>query len=352
MEVVLGILMGVIWILIVAALRSLTTLFHEFGHAIPALAFTEKDVHVYVGTYGDKSDGLHLDFGRLQVFFKFNFFNWNIGMCSHQGSLALWKTLLIVFGGPVASMLFAVPFIYILANYEIPEIGMYVLIAFIIAASIDFLVNIFPNSNPIYTQGGQATYNDGYTMYLLLSRLFLTQEYFDLEEELAKGNKDEFFKRGIAIIDKGKADRVIYELMIFASIEEKEMEDALYLYQRMKQEYPLRKNDFFELGKINQHLNQHQIAIQFFDKYLYYNYQDVAALVLRGISKKESALYDAAIRDFTTALQVEPANIDALIHRGFSYMKKKDLLSATQDFEQAKTINPNYPLLLKYSQLL
>ena len=66
MDYIYGILLGIIWISGIIFMRSITTFFHEMGHAIPALLFTQKEkVNVFVGTYGDISNSLQLNFGRL-----------------------------------------------------------------------------------------------------------------------------------------------------------------------------------------------------------------------------------------------------------------------------------------------
>ena len=61
--------------------RLLTVLLHELGHAIPAILLTQQQVTVYIGSYGDPKNTLKLNLGMMEIFFRYNFFAWRIGMC-------------------------------------------------------------------------------------------------------------------------------------------------------------------------------------------------------------------------------------------------------------------------------
>ncbi len=346
MKIILGILVGIAWLLIVAFLRSLTTLFHEFGHALPSLFFTDKNVNVFIGTHGDTHNCLHMGFGRLHVYFRFNIFNWNIGMCTHVGVPEVWKNIIIVIAGPLASTMIAMPILYIISQGGLHQAWLFVLMAFVISAFIDLCVNLYPSSQAIYTQGGSTTYNDGYSLYLLISRFFLPQSYLDLEHELEKGNYDEFFNKGAALLEKGNVSKNIYQLMIHACMEEKEYNDAIFLYGKMGQKYKLIPNDHFEIGKIKQKLNRHGEAISYFDQYIYYNYYDPAALTFRGISKIAIGENKEAIRDFDASIYNNPHHLETYVYRGLAYTKLKDYENAESDFNIAKQAEPNHPRLI------
>ena len=100
-----GILIAVLAIGVILMTRSITTLIHELGHAIPSLFFTKEEVIICVGSYENltKSQGIKL--GRLKVFFTLNLFNWNSGLCLHKGVTSFFQKFLIILGGPLASLL-------------------------------------------------------------------------------------------------------------------------------------------------------------------------------------------------------------------------------------------------------
>ena len=100
--------------------RSITTLFHELGHAIPALIFSREPVHVYIGSYGEEQKYIRLKIGRLTIFFRFNFLDWRIGLCRHMGKLNYRQDLITTLGGPIMSLSIAV-FLIIFMIYN--ELG-------------------------------------------------------------------------------------------------------------------------------------------------------------------------------------------------------------------------------------
>jgi len=52
-------------ILLVLLTRPLTVIFHELGHAIPAILLTKEKVTVYIGSYGDPKKSLRIKIGLL-----------------------------------------------------------------------------------------------------------------------------------------------------------------------------------------------------------------------------------------------------------------------------------------------
>ena len=84
MEIITGIGIAIGGILLVVLLRSLTTFFHEMGHAVPALLFTREKVEVFVGSYGDLHNALQLQLGRLKLYLKFAFKQTVLKYCTPQ----------------------------------------------------------------------------------------------------------------------------------------------------------------------------------------------------------------------------------------------------------------------------
>ncbi len=348
MEILFGIFVGILWILMVNFLRSLTTLFHELGHALPSLLFTNGPVNVYIGTYGSTKNTLHLPLGRLSIFFRFNFFNWNLGMCSHQRGTTLIQEIIIVLGGPIASLLIAIPLFITMIKHADSELTLYIIMAFVISAFIDFFVNIIPSNKALSSEGGRPIYNDGYTLLLLFSRFSYPSEYYDLEREWFDGNKNAFFKKGEEILEKGKAHKSIYDILIDASIEDEEWNDAIYLYKEKSKHYPLKQNDFLAIGRFHQKLHNHNVAIEFINKYLYFHYDDPVALSDRAASNIELRLYKDALRDLDMAIDSYPNIVTPYIYRGLAYTKMRKFDLARNDLFKALDLHENHPVLLQH----
>ena len=180
MGILLGIAISICSIFLIVLLRSFTTLFHELGHAIPALLFTKGRVIVYVGSYGDISKSLELHLGRLSIYFKINLFDWKVGLCKSEPILIVWKDVITTLAGPLASLLIAIPLTYIASTYPL-EIHWILLIAvFAVSAFVDFIFNIIPVSRPLQLHNGSVAYNDGYHLRYLISRFSLSEIYLKM----------------------------------------------------------------------------------------------------------------------------------------------------------------------------
>ena len=91
----------------------------------------------------------------------------------------------------------------------------------------------------------------------------------------------------------------------------------------MSHQHPLKQNDFLSVGRIHQKLHNHNKAIDFFNQYLYFQYQDPIALSYRAASNIELRLYKDAIRDLDMAIDEHPNIITPYIYRGLAYTKLK-----------------------------
>ncbi|MEL6925243.1 MAG: hypothetical protein AAFO94_14445, partial [Bacteroidota bacterium] len=142
MEILTGIAMGIGLILLMILIRPITTTIHELGHALPALWSTDGPVTVYVGSYGNIENSTSFQLGRLQYIFKMNLFDWNIGMCRHDAKTSLRDELLIILGGPVASLIFGLLLWFFYSSFD-GELIRFVVAVFIVSTILDFVVNIW-----------------------------------------------------------------------------------------------------------------------------------------------------------------------------------------------------------------
>ena len=128
------------------ACRPITVLIHELGHAIPALFFTDKPVTIFVGSYGDPSKSLSFNLGRLNSFLSFDIFQSQIGLCYHSQAKTIQQTLMIVLGGPLASLFFGLLLIGLVSSFSFPPMLNFVFYLMLVSAIFDFFVNMIPTA--------------------------------------------------------------------------------------------------------------------------------------------------------------------------------------------------------------
>ena len=82
------------------AFKSIATLLHELGHALPALLLTNSPVSIRVG---DDSEKPFIDAGRMTLSLSLR--TASIGFTSYdRNSLSVFRLVLVVLGGPVISL--------------------------------------------------------------------------------------------------------------------------------------------------------------------------------------------------------------------------------------------------------
>lgn len=305
MEILLGFFIAIIGLLLVSAIRSLTTLFHEMGHALPALFFTDGNVNVYIGTYGDVSKGIQLNFGRLFVFFRINLFDWKLGMCSFEPERTTWKAILILLGGPLASLIISIPLLYIVVNYHLSDMTIFFISSFMMAAAIDFAVNMFPFSSPINMHDGAVSYSDGSQLLRLLARTFLPKEYLELENLYSDKKYIEVIDHAEVLITKKPDDIAIYYLAINACAAAKQFEDGLWFYEQLKNQQELQLVDYRQIAQFYLELDKNKEALQCLDYYLNHQKEDIEAYLERGQVLLQQKEYIKALADVNLGLHLE-----------------------------------------------
>ncbi len=352
MGIFLGILIGLTAIGLVLLLRSLTTLIHELGHALPALIFTTEDVTVHIGSYGQLANSFQFQLGRLRIYFRLNLLDWKIGMCQHGGVDHWWKHLMVILCGPIASILISVPLLFIIFRFDISQTWIAIFSIFIIAALIDFFVNIIPISREIKMFDGSTIYNDGYQIYLMLSRLFLSKEYLELEDKLLHEKYDEVIQDGKRVLENTPNDRGIYALIIEACMHLKDYEEALSYYKIIKSQFKLNTKDYRQIGKIYMGMNNYPEALKYFDHCYYKNFQDPLLLNDLGYLKIQQGEHEEAIKNLNAAIYYSPDLIDAYLNHGLANIRLEQYEAAQQSLNQAERIQQQHPFLAFYRGVL
>lgn len=341
MDFLQGILLGIGWIGGIILMRSVTTLFHELGHALPALVFTQKEqVNVFVGTYGDLSNSMQLKLGRLVLYLKLNVFNWRIGLCTHAGIRGLIPQIIVILGGPLASLLIASFAFYIITTQEFSEIWVVFIVFFLISAIIDFLVNVDPSHTPIKLYNNSVTYSDGYQLINVFKRRGLPEAFFKAEQLYFKKQYDESLEITRQLIETTTPKKPAYDLAVKTHIAKKEYAEAVNVYDSFKAIHPYAYLDFYQLGWLNFKLNRWDEALSYFDHCNYQEHTDGLVLCHRGYIHLQRGNFERAEQDLLAAKAYSPDNALVWNNSALLKIKKRDFAGANLDLKQALFLDP------------
>jgi len=348
MEYLLGIIIALVGILMVMCLRLVTTFFHEMGHAIPALMFTKKDVTVYVGSYGDVSKSMYLVFGRLKMYLKANIFEWQIGLCTSQGAKKIWQRVLITLGGPIASVLIAIPLFYFMTFLDKDGIPFFACMVFIIAAVIDLIVNLFPMSQALELHDGGTVYNDGMALLALLQESRQPDEYHEIAALFKEKQYEKVVELCDQLIDENPKNRYPYDFMVEALSRAGQYDRILQVFAFQKNYLEFDEEDYFILGKAFKKNDQPEEAMQAFEKYYFKNYLNPE--LINEMSEVELTLGNPkkALERIIPAIKNHPDKYKSYVTLARAYMSLEQLDLARKAIGEAEKLKQDDAMLYYY----
>ena len=347
-----GIFIAILAILVVLLTRSITTLIHELGHAIPSLLFTKEEVIICVGSYENLNKSRGIKLGRLRAFFTLNAFNWNSGLCLHQGVTTFLQRFLIIVGGPLASLLVGLSMIYVIKSGRIAESYVVVFVFLLVSALWDFISNIIPQSKPLVTHNGNIVYNDGYQLQQLLE-----QRQLPLHQqkalELSRLNKHQEVLQVLQPDFPNQLKQAkVQEAYVTALLATKQTTDAEEVFYRFFGEKDLTSADWGLIGAIKFEQKQYDDALEAYKRAVYLDFKNPLLLHQKAWCYFHLGAYRQAIQIFTSSLMHQPAFYNAFIDRAYAYIKLGELPLAAQDLEQALTIKQDNAKTYFYLGLL
>lgn len=344
MELLTGLFLGIVWVLGIIFLRSITTFFHEMGHALPALLFTKKEkVNVLVGTYGDISNCLQINLGRLALYLKLNVFNWRIGLCTHGQVKGLLPKLLVILGGPIASVLIGGIALYIILAKDFSQGWLIFGVLFFISAVFDFLVNIDPSHTPIKLYDGSVTYSDGAQLVNAIKYRDLPDAYYEAEQLFFKKEVEAARMICEALAKEKIQGKPVYDLLIKCYIAQKSYVDALEFYESLKSVQKYSYIDFYQIGWLNLQIDRWDAALPYFDHCVYEKHDDANALSNRGYIRIQKGDYQKAEQDLLAATTYDPTNPAAWSNFGLLKVKNEELEAANTYLQKALLLAPEDP---------
>ena len=346
--IITGILIALLGIAIVLLSRSITTFFHEMGHAIPALYFTEEEVVVYVGSYGDISNSLKLQYGRLTLYLTFNVFGWNLGMCTHKPTDDIQKTMIIVLGGPLASLLLSFFLLNAIANYGLSEDQIFILAVFLASTIWDFFVNIYPSSQPMNLHDGSVAYSDGAQFLGLLHQRKYPESYFKGIKYFQEEQYDKAIAEWENTMEAGFKNDGILDLILSAHLEKKDYQAA---HAHVDEHYYGRKlnaGDLAILGDIHVGINEYREALQYYNESLFLNFRDPKVLNARGHAHMQLGEYEEAFQDFQRATFYDSNYAEAYSNLGAVKIQLRHYEDGYTDLMHALSLKKDLPVAHLY----
>lgn len=341
--VLLGILIGIIGILVVLSVRSITTFFHELGHAIPSLFFTNDRVDVYVGSYGDISKSWQFDIGRLRFYLTYKVWGWDLGMCVSKGAEYYVQQMIIVLAGPLMSLSIATILMYFLIVLDSPPVwkGLYLII--FLSTVWDFFVNIIPSRYPVQLHDGTTTYNDGAQLVRLWQEQNMPDVYFEglkakAAEDFAKASA--CFEETIQLIGPKKA---VKEQLLSSLIASGQHEEALSFFIQQYGNKKLSPTQHLLLGDLYMNIQQYENALRAYSAYLYIVYRDDLVICKKGLALFYLGEFNLAITEFDIALRINEEQVLAYAYRGRAYLALRLWRKAEENIEKAKELKPDLP---------
>lgn len=349
MEILLGMLYAISAIFLVLCIRPITTFVHEMGHAIPALLFTDGEVIIYVGSYGDINQSTLIDYGRLKIYFRLNLFHWDLGLCSHHAYISLTQHLIIVLGGPFLSLIFATLLFLQMISGTYSDGAITIMSLFIISSTWDFAINMIPRSEPLVLHDQSLAYNDGAQIKRLLSMGSSAADYAQTFNTFKQTGQPIDYERLLKIIEQKNYPPIMVDETSHLLVAKAKYQDALDLFQEYHNRKNLKTHQYLLLGQIYQGLGNAHEAIKAYEQYWFYHHNDPNTLNKKAAVLMDIGQYEVAAEDIRISLSMQPeGNVSALLNRVRYYLSQHALKEAKQDLEQIEKLVPENANLFYY----
>lgn len=337
MEYFFPILLMIFAILVVT--RPITIICHELGHAIPIILLTKEAVTVYIGSYGDVERCFKLTIGKLSLFIRYNPLKWRGGLCVPLAKdISRNQQIIYTVSGPIASSVISGIACYFTFAYDLHGFLKLFLIVLLGSAALDLYMNLRPNPMPVVLADGTSTYNDGYTLKLLISgnaaklstggELYSQQRYAEAAV---------FFEEALS----STKDARIYRLAINAYLQDKNYQKAKELSDEFSLTGPMNSNDFSSVALANSLLGFYDVAMEQYDKSLALDPVNKYSLNNKGYTLNLLSRFEEAIVLFDKAIALDNDFAYSFNNRGLSKIKQGLREEGLQDINYSFTLDPD-----------
>ncbi len=302
-------------IVLVVITRPFTVLFHELGHAIPAILLTKEGATVYVGSYGDKRQSFKINIGGLEIWFRYNPIKWRGGLCIPKAEdISLNKRAIYTLCGPLFSLFIAACIFYLTLSYDLHG-SVKLICAFALGSTIlDLFTNLIPHK--IKVADGSTLFSDGYLLFNLQKLKKFPNEYADAVESYANKEYEKTAKIFEDFINRGLVNEDVYRYASTSNIFIKNHEKAHEIQKEFESKYELNADDFYNLGLTSSLLNLEEDKAKYFEKSLALNPEHSYSLNAIGYELNKKGEFNQAIAIFDKAIEVQNDFAYAYNNRG------------------------------------
>ena len=99
-------------------------------------------------------------------------------------------------------------------------------------------------------------------------------------------------------------------------------------------------------------LGEHDAALQDFSRAVELEPDDAESHLERGITRAGLGDYRSAVADFSRAIELEPTDTQSHFHRGICRAELGEYLGAIDDFEQAAELDPSHPTAIRFRDVI
>ena len=374
-----AIILGLIVLIVIT--RPFTVLFHELGHAIPAILMTKQGATVYVGSYGDKNQSFKIKLGGLEIWFRYNPLKWQGGLCIPKAEeISLTKQAIYTLCGPLFSLFIAALVFYLTFSYDLHGSLKLICVFALGSTVLDLFVNLIPRKR--IAGDGSILFSDGYILFKLHKLKNFPNEYAEAVE--CYQNK-EYAKTGDLFADfisRGLVNEDVYRFASTSYIFIKDYEKAYSIQKDFESKYQLNSDDYYNLGLTSSLLNlmedksiyfqksleqnpdnpytlntmgyelnatgKFKEAILLFDQVINSKNDFAYAYNNRGHAKIEIGEYDDGLNDIQHSLQLDKDNSYAYRNLGIYHLFKNENAEALKYFLQSKTLDNDTDLIEEY----
>jgi tetratricopeptide (TPR) repeat protein len=319
---------------------QLTLIFHEFGHAIPALIFSKDKVTVFIGSYGNKDKTLNFALGRLGVYINYKNFR-SVGLCQHfiDNSMVA-KRAICLFAGPFTPLLVGTLFFLSARALQWSDDAVLFSFVFLVITAISFVKNLLPSRSRITLASGKEVYNDGESLRMLFAKNKVKSSY---DEAISFYNSEEYGKalaKFLEIEKTGHKGAQLFRLIINCELILKKYADAKASIVAYANEFEWNANDFCSAGIAYSQLDLHTEAIGFYEKALEMDSSNESALNNKGYTLNLLERYEEAIPLFDEAIKLKPKFAYSYNNRGLSKIKIGAFEAGLKDIQTSMDIDP------------
>ncbi len=258
-----GILIAIIILAIIT--KPFTILFHELGHAIPAMLFTKKAVDVYVGSYGDKTQCIKIVITKLNIWIRYNPLKWGGGFCVvNTDGISFNKVAIYTLCGPLFTFFIASGLLYLTLNYNLHG-SLKLIFSFAVCSTIlDLFNNLIPRR--IKLSDGSTIYSDGYFLFHLKELKRFPLEYENAVNNYANKEYEKTSKIFENYIERGFVNEDVFRYASISHMLIGNYEKANEIQKKFENKYELNADDFYNLGLTSSYLGREEERTKYIQK--------------------------------------------------------------------------------------